>query len=238
MHNLIARASALGLPSTVITFEPQPQEHFSKSHAPARLTNLREKLTAIQAFGVDQVLLLNFNPKLVTMPAETFVEQILVQALGVRYLFVGDDFHFGQWRRGDFQLLQVSGAKYAFTVENMPTVRFMDERISSTRIREALARGDLHTAAQLLGHPYRLSGRVSHGAKRGRVLGFPTANLKLHRWVSPVRGVYGVRAFGAGGSGLEWPISACVPLSVGIVECCWRYIYSALAAIYIVLVYL
>jgi len=197
-RNLIARGHTLGLPGTVVTFEPQPQEYFAPRQAPARLTRLREKLEAIQATGVERVLLLEFNARLAAMPAEAFVERLLVQGLGARFLSVGDDFRFGQGREGDFGLLCESGARHGFTVENMRTFCLAENRVSSTRVREALGRGDLGTAARLLGRPYRLCGRVTHGAKRGRTIGYPTANLDLHRRVSPVHGVYAVRVLGIG----------------------------------------
>jgi len=197
-RNLITQGQALGLPGTVIIFEPQPQEYFAPEQAPARLTRLREKLKAIQATGVERVLLLEFNARLAAMPAEAFVEQILVQGLGVRFLFVGDDFRFGRGRHGDFNLLCENGVRHGFAVENMHTFRLAEDRVSSTRVREALGRGDLETAAHLLGRPYRLCGRVAHGDKRGRTIGFPTANLDLHRRVSPVQGVYAVRVLGIG----------------------------------------
>ncbi|KOR30680.1 FMN adenylyltransferase [Achromatium sp. WMS2] len=195
LRNLITRSKVLGLPSTVVTFEPQPQEYFFKHKAPPRLTRLREKLTAMQKLGIDRVLLLPFTDKLVAMAAETFIEQILVQKLAVKFLFVGDDFQFGRWRHGDFKLLQDKGSIYGFQVENHQTMRFEGERISSTRIREALRCGNLTMANSLLGRSYHLCGRVGHGAKRGRKLGYPTANIDLHRYVSPVRGVFGVKAF-------------------------------------------
>lgn len=197
-HNLLAQGHALELPGTVITFEPQPQEYFAPNQAPARLTRLREKLTALHASGVQRVLLLEFNAHLAAMAAEIFVDKILARGLGVQFLFVGDDFRFGRGRHGDFNLLCESGARYGFKVENMHTIRLAEERVSSTRVREALGRGDLETAAHLLGRPYRLCGRVTHGAKRGRTIGFPTANLDLHRRASPVWGVYAVRVLGAG----------------------------------------
>jgi riboflavin kinase/FMN adenylyltransferase len=140
------------------------------------------------------------------MQAEAFVERILALGLGVRFLFVGDDFRFGRGRHGDFQMLSDLGARYGFPVENMHTVRLSEDRVSSTRIREALTRGDLETAEQLLGRPYRICGRVAHGDKRGRTIGFPTANLNLHRRVSPVRGVFAVQVHGIAGD--PWPAVA------------------------------
>lgn len=195
LKNLIAHSQSMLLPSTVIIFEPQPQEYF-KDDIPARLTNLREKLANFKILGIERVLLLRFNSHFVTMPAETFIEQILVRSLNIRCLLIGDDFRFGKWRRGDFQLLHDNGCKYGFEVKNTSTVHALNERISSTKIRQALIHADLTTVTQLLGRPYRLCGKVIHGAKRGRILGFPTANINLRRRISPIRGVYGVRVFG------------------------------------------
>jgi riboflavin kinase/FMN adenylyltransferase len=194
--NLRARGRELGLPTTVITFEPQPQEYFAPEQAPARLTRLREKLCALEGAEVDRVLLLEFNQRLAGMGAEDFVEHILVQGLGVGFLYVGDDFRFGRGRRGDFAMLCDEGRRHDFAVENMHTFRVAEDRVSSTRVREALTRGDLETAAHLLGRPYRIFGRVIHGDRRGRTIGFPTANVDLHRRVCPVRGVFAVRAHG------------------------------------------
>jgi riboflavin kinase/FMN adenylyltransferase len=191
-RRLLQRGQQLGLPATVITFEPQPMEYFQPDAAPARLTRLREKLAAIHADGIDRVMLLEFGPRLAAMPADAFIEQLLVQGLGVRYLLVGDDFRFGRNRGGDFQLLKTAGAQRGFEVENLHTITHGEERISSTRVREALARGELDQARHLLGRHYAMRGRVAHGDKRGRSIGFPTANLPLHRRVSPLSGVYAV----------------------------------------------
>jgi len=194
---------ALALPATVITFEPQALEYFAPQTAPARLTRLREKLAALADCGIEQVLLLRFGPKLARMEARRFVQTLLVDALGVRHLLVGDDFRFGRGRDGDFGLLEDMGREYGFTVEDLHTVHHSGERVSSTRIREALARGDLELARHLLGRPYRICGRVGHGDERGRTIGYPTANLNLHRRVSPLRGVYAVMVGGVADH--PWP---------------------------------
>jgi riboflavin kinase/FMN adenylyltransferase len=186
----------LGEPATVITFEPQPQEYFVPEAAPARLTRLREKVTAIRATGVDRLLVLEFGARLAAMPAEAFVSDLLVGTLGIRHLYVGDDFRFGQGRRGDVELLRQAGARHGFAVDRLDTVAHENARISSSRIRAALEEGDFATAAACLGRPYRICGRVVHGRKLGRGIGFPTANVDLHRRVSPVRGVFAVRVLG------------------------------------------
>ncbi|MES9898183.1 MAG: bifunctional riboflavin kinase/FAD synthetase [Sedimenticola sp.] len=186
----------LGLPTTVITFEPQPLEFFAPDRAPARLTRMREKLQALKDSGIDCTVLLEFGQKLAAMPAPVFVQELLVEGLDIRYLFVGDDFRFGRGREGDIGLLRRVGDQHGFGVENMNTFAVGEERVSSTRIREALAQGDLEQAEHNLGRPYRICGRIAHGDARGRTIGFPTANVDLHRKVSPLRGVYAVEVQG------------------------------------------
>jgi len=197
-RNLRARAEDLGLPTTVVTFEPQPMEYFAPEAAPARLTRLREKLAALKDAQIDRVVLLEFGPKLANMEADWFVQKLLIDGLDVRYLFVGDDFKFGKGREGDINLLRVVGEKRGFEVENMNTFAMDEERVSSTLIRESLSRGDLEAASQYLGRPYCIYGRVAHGDERGRTIGFPTANVNLHRLVSPLRGVFAVKVGGLG----------------------------------------
>lgn len=197
LHQLEERACALNLPTVVITFEPQPQEFFAAAKTPARLTRLREKLLALEEYGVDRVLCLEFDQRLAAMPARAFIRELLAQKLGIRYLVVGDDFRFGQGREGDFDLLCEAGREYGFQVANTHSYRVDGERASSTRIRQALARGELERAARLLGRPYAMCGRIAHGDKRGRVLGFPTANIHLHRKMTPLSGVYAVKLHGA-----------------------------------------
>ena len=190
------KAAEYGLPATVILFEPQPMEFFRPEQAPARLTRLREKLIHIRACGIDRVLLLEFNGSLAELEAAAFVERILVDGLGIRHLYVGDDFCFGRGRQGDFSLLRARGEEYGFGVESMDTVCHDDCRISSTRIRQALEVGDFATAGACLGRSYQICGRVGHGNRRGRTIGFPTLNINLHRRVSPLTGVFAVRVQG------------------------------------------
>lgn len=196
LGQLAEKADELRLPAVVITFEPQPQEFFAPDRAPPRLTRFREKLQALRRYAVDRVLCIRFNRTFSQLPPESFIERILVQGLNVRYLVVGDDFHFGHQRRGDFAMLQAAGAAHGFPVVNMHTFGIDGERVSSTRVREALAGGNLKRAEQLLGRPYRMSGRVARGDQRGRTIGFPTANLHLHRRSTPLQGVYAVEVFG------------------------------------------
>ncbi len=195
-RHLRKQANGLGLPTTVVTFEPQPLEYFSPESAPARLTRMREKLHALDDAQIDRVVLLEFGAKLANMQADDFVQRLLVQGLDVRYLFVGDDFKFGKGRSGDIDMLRAVGKKHGFEVENMNTFAMGEERVSSTLIREALSKGDLERAKHYLGRPYRICGRVAHGDERGRSIGFPTANVNLHRKVSPLRGVFAVKVGG------------------------------------------
>lgn len=196
LGQLAHKAEQLHLPAVVITFEPQPQEFFAPDRAPPRLTRFREKLQALRRYAVDRVLCIRFDRGFSQLPAETFVENVLVSGLAVRYLVVGDDFRFGHQRRGNFDMLEAAGAAHDFPVVNMHTFGIDGERVSSTRIREALAGGNLKRAEQLLGRPYRMSGRVARGDQRGRTIGFPTANLHLHRRSTPLQGVYAVEMFG------------------------------------------
>lgn len=196
LGQLAEKAAELHLPTTVIIFEPHPQEFFQPRAVPPRLTRFREKIKALCRFSVDRVLCLRFDERLASMPAEDFIRTILIEGLDVRYLVVGDDFRFGRGRQGSFAMLQAAGREYGFQVANMHTFTIDGERVSSTRIREALARGDLNATEKLLGRLYRMCGRVAHGDKRGRSIGFPTANIHLHRRATPVQGVFAVEVFG------------------------------------------
>lgn len=199
---LADEAARLNLPAVVITFEPQPMEYFLPDKVPARLTRFREKFEALRRFAVERVLCLRFNRRLAAMTADAFIHQILVDGLGIRYLVVGDDFRFGKDRTGDFQTLVYAGAQHGFQVVNMHTFAIGGERVSSTRVRQAMQQGDLKHAEQLLGRDYRMSGRVVHGAKLGRQLGFPTANIFIHRQASPLQGIFVVEVFGLEGEPL------------------------------------
>lgn len=193
------KAAQLHLPSLLMTFEPYPTEYFLHSEPPPRLTRFREKLEVLRRFALQRVLMLRFDDDLCQLGAEAFIEQILVQRLGARYVVIGDDFRFGKDRSGDFALLKAAGQRHGFEVASMHTFDIMGDRVSSTRIRGALQNGELEFAEQLLGRPYRMSGRVAHGDKRGRTIGFPTANIHLHRKASPLLGVYAVEMYGIEG---------------------------------------
>lgn len=196
LGQLREQAARLQLPATLITFEPLPREYFTPQAAPPRLTRLREKLLALRQYGIERVVCLRFDCRLAGLAPEVFIREILVDGMDVKYLVVGDDFRFGEHRAGTFDTLQKAGAEYGFEVASMHTYVIGDDRVSSTRVREALAHGDMLTAALLLGRPYAMSGRVAHGDKRGRTIGFPTANVYLHRASSPVGGVFAVEVEG------------------------------------------
>jgi len=183
-------ANTHDLPTVVIIFEPQPQEYFSPENAPARLTRLREKVEELSRLGIDRLVCLRFNEELANLTAREFVELLLIEGLDIRHLVVGDDFRFGKNRQGDYATLENMADEFGYELEHTNTCSFEGERISSTRVRQALANDDLKLASQLLGRGYAISGRVVHGDKRGRELGFPTANMELHRLHSPVTGVY------------------------------------------------
>jgi riboflavin kinase/FMN adenylyltransferase len=193
LDRLAAKARELALPCNVLTFEPHPREFFAPSAAPARLSRLREKLELIAEAGIDRTHVLRFGARLAALAADRFVEDVLVRGLGVRWLLVGRDFRFGAKRAGDFALLESSAARLGFGLEAMPEVMNAGERVSSSGVRAALAAGDLAAATQLLGREYTMSGRVAHGAKLGRALGFPTANIVLRRR-PPLAGIFTVTA--------------------------------------------
>lgn len=189
LERVTAKARELSVSSCVLTFEPHPREFFAPERAPTRLTRLRDKLELLAAVGVARTHIERFDSRFAALPAERFIDEVLKRGLGVRWLLVGRDFRFGARRAGDFSTLQNRG----FDVEAMPDVNDGEERVSSSAIRAALAAGDFARAERLLGHPYTLSGRVAHGAKLGRELGFPTANIVL-RHPSPLSGIYVVDA--------------------------------------------
>ena len=192
LNGLKLRAKELGLASTVMTFEPLPQELFKGKQAPARLSRLREKLRLLGDYNIERLLCIRFDRKFAAITAPDFIEQLLVKKLGVKFLVVGDDFRFGHGRSGDYEMLVAAGQKFGFEVVSTQSLKVSNFRVSSTLIREKLAAGDIEQAQQMLGHPYIISGRVRHGDKKGRTIGFPTANIALERKVSPLHGVYAV----------------------------------------------
>lgn len=200
---VVTKAKALNVPSTVVTFEPHPFEYFGRDNPTIpRITRLREKFTALAKCGIDNVLILPFNHNVAALSATDFVSKVLYQYLKPVHIVIGDDFRFGHKRQGDFALLETMGSELGFSVEAMTTSQIDGERVSSTRVRKALAEGDHQLVSQLLGHPYFMLGRVRFGDQRGRQFGFPTANIYLHRKLTPVKGVYTVYVHGILGSPL------------------------------------
>lgn len=200
LARLINKSIELGLPSVVMLFEPQPREFFAKKvddltacNVPARLMRLRDKLKYLEKSGIDFVLCVRFSERFAKLTAEEFIQDLLVKQLKVRYLSVGDDFRFGAKRAGDYHTLQEAGKTFDFTVEESHTHSFEQDRISSSLIRELLQKDKLALVEKLLGKPYSIAGRVAHGNKLGRTIGFPTANIMLNRLVVPIHGVYAVQ---------------------------------------------
>jgi len=198
LHKVEEVGKQLKLPTVLITFEPQPKEFFAKRQTVPRLMRLREKCVVLQGYAIDYVLCLRFNQSLANLSAEDFVKQILIDQLGVKAIIIGDDFCFGAKRAGNLALLKKCGERYNFQAIAVPTVIFKKERVSSTRVRHALQVGDMKLVHELLGRPYCLCGKVVYGEQRGRDLGFPTANINLHRELVPLSGVFVIRALGLG----------------------------------------
>ena len=203
LEQLKSVATQSGLLSAVVIFEPQPIEYFAPERAPSRLTRLREKLQEFQQHNIDRVVCIKFNRSLANLSADEFVQQILVDRLNVKSLIVGDDFRFAKDRSGDFNTLVNTGKKFGFDVQMMDSFYTNEQRVSSTLIREALEAGEIRQANQMLGRPYRITGRVVHGDKRGRTIGFATANIELKRYQSPVHGIFSGRVFGLSEQALD-----------------------------------
>lgn len=195
LKRLQKQAKAMQLPMAVMVFEPQPSEFFLGKSAPARLTRLRDKYIQLSRLGVDRLLVAKFNQEFANQSANQFIEELLVERLNVKMLVVGDDFCFGAQRKGDFHRLQRAGKKHDFQVLDTQSFCLDADRVSSTYVRQALENNDLQTAEAMLGRPYSISGRVAHGRKLGRTIGFPTANVLLKRLVSPIMGVYAVEVY-------------------------------------------
>lgn len=207
IERLRDRAKMLGVPSTVMVFEPQPQEFFAPTVAVPRLTRIRDKVAALADAGVDRVFCLRFDARQAAMSAAEFIERIVVAGLGARFVVVGDDFRFGKGRAGDIAMLRTAGAQAGFEVAAMDTFAVAGGRVSSTRIREALATGDMEAARDMLGRPYRISGHVGHGSKLGRQLGVPTINMALGRRAAALNGIFAVEVDGVV-AGRRWPGAA------------------------------
>ena len=190
-----------GLPSTVMTFEPHPRDWFAGQTgrpelAPARIGTLRDKLMGLAAAGIDQCVVLRFDAALASLTPSAFIEDVLVQGLGARYVLVGDDFRFGAKRAGDYAMLDAAGLASGFDVARMNSYQVHGLRVSSSAVRAALAAGDMAQAAVLLGRPYAVSGHVVQGAQLGRTLGFRTLNLRFAHWKPAASGIFAVRVHG------------------------------------------
>jgi riboflavin kinase/FMN adenylyltransferase len=200
---LCGEAQQRSVPSCVLTFEPHPRDYFAgMAHkpelAPARVGTLRDKLTELQRCGVDQTVVLPFDARLAALSPQDFIDQVLVQGLGARYVLVGDDFRFGAKRAGDYAMLDAAGVACGFDVARMNSYEVHGLRVSSSAVRAALGEGRMMDAARLLGHPYHISGHVVHGRKLGRELGFKTLNLRFAHWKPAASGIFAVLVHGLG----------------------------------------
>ena len=198
---LNSEARHRGVPSCVMTFEPHPRDFFAALHqqpdlAPTRIATLRDKLLELSECGVDQCIVLPFNQAFASLAPQTFIEDVLLQGLGVKYVLVGDDFRFGAKRAGDYAMLDAAGAAHGFDVARMNSYEVRGLRVSSSAVRDALHRGQMQEVAQLLGRPYAISGHVVHGRKLGRELNCRTLNLRFTHWKPAASGIFVVQVHG------------------------------------------
>ena len=198
LRRLIETAKLQNLKSAVMTFEPHPREFFTPEQAPSRLASLREKLELFAEAGVEYVYVCHFNQRFAKVSAEAFMQDILRKAMNVKAILVGEDFRFGAGRKGSVTDFQAAG----FQLVSLPDVMLDGKRVSSTAVRVALANGNLDEAAAQLGRPYSISGKVVHGDKLGRELGYPTANVHMRHDRPPLFGVYAVKLEGLGATQL------------------------------------
>ena len=198
---LKSEAQHRGVPSCVMTFEPHPRDYFAAlAHqptlAPARIATLRDKLTELARCGIDQCVVLPFTAAFAGQSPNTFIDDVLLEGLGARYVLVGDDFRFGARRSGDYAMLDAAGQQRGFDVARMNSYEVHGIRVSSSAVRQALAAGQMSQATGLLGRPYSITGHVVHGRKLGRDLGFPTLNLRFTHWNPAARGIFAVLVHG------------------------------------------
>jgi len=196
IEKLATQGKAMNIPTVVMLFEPQPLEFFLGENAPSRLMRLREKIIQFKQLPIDKLLVVNFNQSMANYEAESFITDFLVNKLNVKHLIIGDDFHFGKARRGNYAMLKEKGQEFGFQVEDTSSYYVDKHRVSSTLIRDALGLGDLSTAKKMLGRDYSVCGRVAHGNERGRTIGFPTANILMFRKNTPISGVFAVTMTG------------------------------------------
>ncbi|MGJ4727840.1 bifunctional riboflavin kinase/FAD synthetase [Luteimonas sp. SDU101] len=204
VRHAVGRARALGVDAVALSFEPLPREFFAPASPPPRLSLARAKIEALAALDIDCVGLLRFDATLAAMPPQAFVEKVLAARLAAREVWVGPEFRFGHRRAGDIDVLSAEGARHGFTAGEIEPLHLDGERVSSTRIRQALVAGEFEAATRLLGKPYAVSGRVVRGQQLGRTLGYPTANLRYGGKVPALRGIYATRVHGVDG-GEAWP---------------------------------
>jgi riboflavin kinase / FMN adenylyltransferase len=205
---LRSEARHRGLPSCVMTFEPNPRDYFAQragkpERAPARIATLRDKLGELELCGIDQVVVFRFDADFAAQSPQAFIDDMLVRGLRAKYVLVGDDFCFGANRAGDYRMLDAAGQAQGFDVARMNSYEVHGQRVSSSAVRDALSRGDMDTAATLLGRPYSISGHVVHGAKLGRTLGFRTLNLRFQHPRPAAMGIFAVRTHGLAESPLD-----------------------------------
>jgi riboflavin kinase/FMN adenylyltransferase len=208
-------ADRLGIAAAVMTFEPHPREYFAKlagtpDKAPARIATLRDKLQGLAKAGMDVAVVAQFNAAFASLSPEAFIKTILVDGLNVKWLMVGEDFCFGARRGGNIETLIAAGKQYGFEVHTLPTVADEGQRISSSAVRKALLAADFKAANHLLGYPYMISGRVVHGQKLGRSIGFPTLNIRVAHNRPALSGIFTVRVHGLG----EHPVNGVASLGV------------------------
>lgn len=197
LNELKTSASARGLPTAAVIFEPHPREFFAPQSAPARLSSLREKLELLARLGIDRVHVCRFNARFAQMTATDFIHA-LHEKLLVKFVLIGDDFRFGSGRAGDFALMEKTGLQHDFEVRSVQSVMHDGVRISSTAVRAALAAGQMRRVQDYLGRTYSITGRVVHGDGVGKKLGYPTANIQLKHNRPPLSGIFVIEAHVAG----------------------------------------
>jgi riboflavin kinase/FMN adenylyltransferase len=216
LREVVRASNQHGLVSTVVTFSPHPKEFFQSNFGLDRIATLRNRVIRMKELGIEQVWILPFNASLASLPPERFVQNILVNQLNAKHIWVGDDFRFGAKRAGNFELLKTLGATHHFEVHDLPEVHLDGVRVSSSNIRESLKKGQVGNATRMLGHPLVYSGHVTHGKKLGRTLGFPTLNLPIQGRGHALKGVLAVWVHGLSNAPL--PAVACLGVRPTIEE--------------------
>lgn len=232
LRHLAVRGARLARPTVMVTFEPMPREYLTPASPPPRLTTLRERWRVLQHLPLDYLWVLRFNERLRSMNGDEFA-QVLARNLGAAAVVVGHDFKFGRGAEGTAAVLEKAGQRLGFEVDVVPAVQLDDVRVSSSAVRDAVARGDFKQAQRWLGRPYSMVGPVVHGNRLGTKLGFPTANLRPRRLRSPLQGIFAVRVRGAGAGALPGVASYGTRPSVhGVVPILEAHIFDFDADIY------